>query len=287
MIIGLYQDRRRTFGLTWTYSQEGQIYWFNTILFDKHDISKLPSFDPKKLSRRATNYLLLGLSLPILSDVTSHHPLDYLRSLCALLVEFEAYQQVHPSDGSSMSSSLSRARIPVLIRWATHGSTGKGRRTSSATEIGLPLNSGTTDFSDVRSVAGGGGGGSGNIVSPSTSTSTTATTASSSLPANDPELLPGEDYAYLSTPFLPFDPDFHQAFATLCDVLIDSYSRIMALANSPLDCNQAVADMFTKVDAKIRKLIIGGLVKDFEDASRTAVKVELTGVGKVVLGGLR
>ncbi len=252
------------------------MYWFNTLLFDKQDISKLPCFDPRKNARRATNYLLLGLSLPTLSDLTSQNPADYLRTLLALLTEFESYQQVHPSDGSSTSSSLSRGRIPNMFRRATHVSTGKGRRASSATEIGLPLNSGGGgggEISDVRSAAG--------------TIASTASATASSLPANDPELLPGEEYAYLSTPFLPFDPDFHETFATLCDVLIDSYTRIMTLANTPLVCTPAVADLFAKADGKIRKLIVGGIVNNLEEASRSGIKAELGGISKVVLGGLK
>ncbi|KAI9746965.1 MAG: hypothetical protein M1815_004795 [Lichina confinis] len=260
-------------------AQEGHIFWFNTILFNKQDLSRLPSFDPKKLSRRATNYLLLGLSLPMLSDITSHNPLDYLRSLNSLLTEFDAYQQVHPSDGST-SSSLSRARIPHMFRRATHVSTGKGRRASSATEIGLPLNSGAPaggDMSDVRSIAG-------NSSISSTGTTMTSTTIAASLPANDPEL---DDYTYLSTPFLPFDPDFHETFATVCDVLIDCYTRVINVASSPVVCTPAVADMFSKVDGKIRKIVIGGIIKDFEDTSRSSIRAEVNGVGKVVFGGLR
>lgn len=44
--------------------------------------------------------------------------------------------------------------------------------------------------------------------------------------------------------------------------------------------------MFTKTDAKIRKVMVGGIIRDFETASRDIVKRELNGVQKVVLGGL-
>lgn len=233
-------------------------------------MSKLSSFEPKKLSRRATNYFLLGLSLPTLSEISSHNPLEYLRSLHALLAEFDAYQQVHPADGSS-ASSLSRARIPSMFKRAAHVSSGKGRRASSATEIGLPMGS-ASDPSDLRSLTG--------------SIASAASSSASSLPANDHELVPGEGYVYLSTPFLPFDPDFNETFTTLCDVLIDCYTRVMNLASTPLVCPQPVGDIFAKADAKIRKIIIGGIVKDFEEASRSGAKAEIGGVGKVVLGGL-
>ncbi|KAI9805045.1 MAG: hypothetical protein M1826_004792 [Phylliscum demangeonii] len=252
-------------------AHDGRLYWFNTLYFDKQDLSKMSSFDSKKLARRATNYFLLGLSIPSLSEISSQNPLDYLRSLYALLVEFDAYQQMHPADGSS-GSSLSRARIPSMFKRATHGASGKGRRASSATEIGLPIGTGA-DPSEIRSMAGG--------------IASTASSGVSSIPANDHELVgAGEGYAYLSTPFLPFDPDFFETFTTLCEVLVDCYTRVMTLANTPLMCPQPVGDIFAKADAKIRKIIIAGIVKDFEEASRSGVKAELGGVGKVVFGGL-
>src|SRR5271165_2598967 len=89
------------------YRHEGRVYWFNTLLFNKQDLARMPSFDSRKLARRATNYLLLGLSLPTILDLNSSTPSDFLRTLNALLAEFEAFQQIHPPDGTS-SSSLSR-----------------------------------------------------------------------------------------------------------------------------------------------------------------------------------
>lgn len=100
------------------------------------------------------------------------------------------------------------------------------------------------------------------------------------------DLLPGEEYTHLLTPSLPFDPDFYETFATLCDVLIDCYTRIMSLVASPRDCTPVIAEMFTKADARVRKIIVQGVVKEFEDSSRAGVKSEVAGVGRVVLGGL-
>jgi len=224
----------------------------------------MPYFDTRKLARRATNYLLLGVSLPTILDLNSSNAMEFLRSLNALLAEFESYQQAHPPDGST--GSLSRARIPQMFKRAA-SSTGKGRRTSSTADIGLPLGSET----DLKSMAGGAS--SGGI-------------ATASFPSNDSDLLPGEEYSLLLTPSLPFDPDFYQTFATLCDVLIDCYTRLMSLLPSPRDCNPLIAEMFTKADVRIRKIIIQGVVKEFEDSSRAGVKSEVAGIGKVVLGGL-
>lgn len=223
----------------------------------------MPYFDNRKLARRATNYLLLGLSLPTVLDLNASTSLEFLKTLNALLAEFESYQQIHPPDGSS---SLSRGRFPQMFKRAT-GTGSKGRRTSSAAEIGLPMGN---DSSDSKSMGGNSSGAS------------SATT----VPIGETDLLPGEEYTYLLTPSLPFDPDFYETFATLCDVLIDCYTKLMSLVSSPRECNPTMAEMFTKADARVRKIIVQGVVKEFEDSSRVGVKSEVAGVGRVVLGGL-
>ncbi|KAI1466184.1 uncharacterized protein F4812DRAFT_99393 [Daldinia caldariorum] len=244
-------------------AHEGRIYWFNTLLFDKPDLARMPYFDSRKLAHRATNYLLLGLSLPAVIDLNSGTPLEFLRSLNTLLAEFESYQQIHTENGVN-TSSLSRARIPNMFR---RGPGGKGRRQSGANDLYTDTsNNGLASGSAVNSmptnVINFGLGGEGN------------------------DLVPGEEYTHLLTPNLPFDPDFFETFATLCDVLIDCYSRLMSLLPTPKDCTPIIAELFTKADAKVRKMIIQGVVKEFEDSSRTGLKQELASVGKVVLGGL-
>jgi hypothetical protein len=243
------------------FSHEGRVYWFNTLLFNKPDLQRMPYFDTRKLARRATNYLLLGLSIPTVVDLSSQTALEFLKTLNALLSEFESYQQIHPLDGSS---SLSRRGFPQMFKRATTGGN-KGRRTSSAAEIGLPMGN---DSSGLKSVNGSGAGEGG------------------SFPMGETDLLPGEEYTHLLTPSLPFDPDFYETFATLCDVLIDCYTKLMSLVASPRECSPIVAEMFTKADARVRKIIVQGVVKEFEDSSRGGVKSEVAGVGKVVLGGL-
>ena len=265
-------------------AHEGRVYWFNTLLFNKPDLQRLTYLDPKKLSRRATNFLLLGLSLPTILDLNASNVIDYLRALNALFMEFDTYQQIHPADGSS-ASSLSRARLPAMFKRAAHSSAalGKGRRTSSATEIGLPMGSSSIssdhDLSTMNSTTA-------SLASSSTANTTPSIASSFPTSLMDQDLLPGEEYTYLLTPSLPFDPDFYEIFATLCDVLIDCYARVLSLVSSPAACAAGVGEMFTKVDGRIRKIIVGGVVKDFEEASRGGVKSEVAGVGRVVLGGL-
>ncbi|PYH29600.1 uncharacterized protein BO87DRAFT_177699 [Aspergillus neoniger CBS 115656] len=248
-------------------AHEGRIYWFNTVHFSRTDISRLPYFEPRKLARRAINYLLLGLSLPPILDVSTT-PVEFLRALSTLLIEFEAFQQVHPPDGTS-SSTLTRARIPQMFKRAAHAGT-KARRTSSATEIGLPIQS--SDPSDLKSMA---------------SNSASAAAATVSFPHTEAsELLPGEEYTYLLTPLLPFEPDYFETFVTLCDILIDCYTRLVSLVFTPSVCTVALGEMFSKADAKIRKIMVAGIIREFEDASRHQAKSELNSVGRVVLGGL-
>jgi hypothetical protein len=251
----------------WELSHEGRVYWFNTLLFTKPDLLKFSYFQPAKLARRATNYLLLGFSLPTILDLNSQTATEYLRALNALLVEFEQYQSLHPPDGST-AGSLSRARIPQMFKRTT----GKSRRTSSATDNSLaPVMSGTSSENPLLN----------------TSSSTTSLSSLNAGSAGMPDtLLPTESYTHLLTPSLPFDPDFFETFATLCDVLIDCYTKVTQLINSPEACVGGVGELFAKADARVRKVIVAGVVREFEERCRDGVKSEVAGVGKVVLGGL-
>ncbi|EFQ31439.1 hypothetical protein CGRA01v4_11014 [Colletotrichum graminicola] len=247
-------------------AHEGRVYWFNTILFDKPDLARMPSYESRKLARRATNYLLLGLSLPTIVDLYANTPIEFLRSLNNLLQEFESFQQLH-SEGGSSTSSLSRARLPSMFRRQA----GKSRRSASgANDIGYPA--------DSDPASGGSYGGIGG--------SSSASASVMSFASSDNDLLPGEVYTHLLTPSLPFEPDFYETFATLCEVLIDVYTKILALVPTPRETSTPIAELFAKADAKVRKIIVQGVVKEFEDNSRTHIKTEMGNIGKVVLGGL-
>ncbi|KAK6082734.1 hypothetical protein SCUP234_04058 [Seiridium cupressi] len=243
---------RKAFANPSANSHDGRVYWFNTFLFEKPDLARMPYFDPRRLARRATNYLLLGLSLPTVIDLNSSTPLEFLRSLHTLLTEFESFQQIHTENGTN-ASSLSRARLPQMFR---RGPVGKGRRTSGAGDLGL--------YNETNGSIHSGG-----------ATQTPTSVISFGLGGEGNDLLPGEEYTHLLTPSLPFDPDFFETFATLCDMLIDCYSKLMSLLPSPRDCTPTIAELFTKVDGKVRKIIIQGVVKEFEDTSRAHLKQEV------------
>lgn len=224
-------------------------------MFDKPSQTRTSAAAAQKLARRATNFLLLGLSLPPILDLSST-PLEFLRSFNALLSEYESFQQLHSE--SSSGASLSRARLPQMFR---RGPSGKGRRSSSANDT-YPTE---TD-----------GGLAATAVPPSVVNFAGAET----------ELLPGETYTHLVTPSLPFDPDFHETFATLCDALIECYKKMLELVPTPREFSTPVAEQFAKADTKIRKLIIQGPAKEFEESTRAHLKMELGNINKVVLGGL-
>ena len=56
--------------------------------------------------------------------------------------------------------------------------------------------------------------------------------------------------------------------------------------SSPEKCVPGLAEIFAKTDGRLRKVMVAGIVKEFEDATRAGVKGEVAGIGKVVLGGL-
>lgn len=233
---------------------------------------------PLRLARRTQSLLLLGLSLPFVLDPNRDSLPDYLRAFSALLSEFDSYTTLHPPEGGS-SSALSRARIPQMFKRAPT----KGRRGSSADAL---LTSPHSAQEDPRSA--GSSGSSGLPVS--------ATWTSFPAVTQEHDLLPGEEYQYLLTPSLPFDADYFETFATLCEVLSECYRHITGLLDKQMaDSNEkdgggvnwsGVADLFGKVDAKVKKIILAGLVREFEDASKQGIRSELAGVGKLVLGGL-
>lgn len=271
-------------------SHEGRVYWFNTLLFDKPDLSRMPYFDSRRLARRATNYLLLGLSLPTVIDLNSNTPMEFLRSFNLLLTEFDSFQSLHPETGGA--SALGRARIPNLNVFRRATPSAKARRSSSATNEtlyesdsgGMMTNGSGGSMSGPAGGPSSGGGGAGASILGNGGLGGSASVVS--FGQSEADLLPGEEYVHLLTPSLPFDPDFFETFATLCDVLIDAYTRLLGLLSSPRECNAAVAELFTKADAKVRKIIVQGIVKEFEDTSRNGVRTEVANVGKIVLSGL-
>lgn len=224
---------------------------------ERPDISRMSAANASRFARRATNFLLLGVSLPIVIDLNGTTPLEYLRSLNTLLSEFETFQQLHGENSST--SSLSRARLPQMFRRP-----GARRRSSAATDLA---------YGDNMDAGSGGAG-------------PMASANAAAFAATEADLFPGETYTHLLTPSLPFDPDFHETFATLCDMLIDCYKKLLQLIPSNKECTTPVTEQFAKADTKVRKIILQGSIKEFDDAVRSAAKVEIANLNKIVLSGL-
>ena len=154
---------------------------------------------------------------------------------------------------------------------------GKGRRASGADASSLSISSTGSDDKSGLSFT--------------TMTSASAIVAmgltAAALPeASSDNLLPGEEYQLLTTPNLPFDPDFLSTFSTLCDTLIDVYTKLLSLTADPSEVQPGIGEQFQKADGKIRKLLVQSIVREFEEESRRGVKREIGGLGKVSLGGL-
>lgn len=230
----------------------GHAFHFNTLNYTPSALSAtIPSLQPLKASRRATNYFILGYSLPFLLDLATTSPLDYLRALSGLLQEFESYQSLTGFDSSG--NSLSRGRVGQIFKSAGIGlgnRTGnKARRASTVADTFF-----TSDYLGLpRS-------GSDSVTSPQESLSS--------------PLSPGSnhDFQYLVTPHLPFDPDFAVTFATLCDTLIETYAKLMELVPTLELCSPAVGDAFSKADKAVRKILVANVVREFEETTRAGVK---------------
>jgi hypothetical protein len=243
---------------------EGNMFYFSTFYYTPSNLNtSIPSLNPCKLGKRATAYLALGYSLPLLLDLNSGSPLEYLKALLALLQEFETYQNLaaHHDGGSS---SLSRARVGQMFKTGmglgNRSGMRSGRRSSAAADsiafdaakLGLPA-------------------GNADAISP--------------LEAPSPIAM-GHDFQHLLTPHLPFDPDFSVTFSTLCDTLIETYANLLTLVASPDVCSPAVGDTFAKADKAVRKILVSNVMREFEDSTRQGLKTEVAGLGRLVLGGL-
>lgn len=239
---------------------EGNVFFFSTVHYSPANLQSIPSMHPLKLGRRATNYFVLGYSLPALLDLNSGSPLEYLRSLASLLQEFEQYQNLMGMDSSG--NSLGKGRMQTMFKMANRQH--KPRRSSAAQDAITPLGH---DLLGLPKSAG--------------------SDAASPMETSPSPISPGgHEFQYLVTPHLPFDPDFTQIYSTLCDTLVDTYAKLIDLVSSPDTCSPAVGDWFTKVDKTLRKVLMSGVVQEFAENTKSTAKSEVAGLGKLVLGGL-
>jgi hypothetical protein len=309
---------------------EGDIFYFSMYHLSPSALSHIPSLHPHKLGRRATNYFILGYSLPAILDQNASSPLEYLRALAALLAEFETYQSLSGYDSSG--SSLSRGRVAGMLKsgMSLGNRSGRGRRASTAESLAMsshhsdPRNSNTSNGTSASSST------TTPILASSPSDNTTHSGIDTSEfgilssphhhPSSDltsPIVPLGLEFTHLLTPHLPFEPDFPTVLATLCDTLQDVYTRCSDLVSAHGAALQAaasennnsamsgtgagssdeaisalvaegplIAEAFAKADKGLRKILVGNSVREFEETGRAGVRVEVSGLGKLVMGGL-
>jgi len=65
-------------------------------------------------------------------------------------------------------------------------------------------------------------------------------------------------------------------------ILTEAYEWLAAKLSSPIDCTQNVMVAFQKIDEKIRKNILGWVVKDMDDYCRNEVQLELENLQRFV-----
>ncbi|KAL1302259.1 hypothetical protein AAFC00_002680 [Neodothiora populina] len=232
---------------------EGQIYYLNTMHYTPTNLSHMPSLLPTKISRRATGYYLLGTSIPPVLDIASGSPVEYLAALLAVLTEFDTFQNLENG------SSGTRGRMGQMFKSGMRMRTGR-RSSATSDSIHLP---------DADHNA-----------------STAALDTMPMPPSASYGYHHHPEFAYLRTPSLPFEPDFAVSFASLTDILIDTYDNLMQLIPGPEACTPALNEVFTKADKMVRKILVQNVVQEFGDTTRKEVKSEVAGLGKVVLSGL-
>lgn len=77
--------------MTLTYlrsTHEGKMYWFNTVLLTREELSE--QFNQPSTKKRAYRFAVLAMSLASLFDIQT--PSEYLKALTALMTEYEAFQ---------------------------------------------------------------------------------------------------------------------------------------------------------------------------------------------------
>lgn len=237
---------------------EGDIFYFGTMHYSPAVLQSLPSMQTHKLGRRATNYFLLGYSLPLVLDVNSNTPMEFLRALSGLLAEFETYQTLCGFDASG--NTVKNSRMGGMFKSSIRST--KGRRSSTAiapSDLALDARQaellGLTSHRDPQDLT--------SSINPT-----------------------GHEFSFLMTPNIPFEPDFSTTLGTLCDSLIDTYAKLTELVSGPEHCTPLVGEAFSKADKAIRKILVANVMREFEETTRGGMKSEMAGLGKLTLGGL-
>jgi hypothetical protein len=65
-------------------------------------------------------------------------------------------------------------------------------------------------------------------------------------------------------------------------ILVEAYQRILSVSSSPVDCTGSLVASFQKIDEKIRKNILGWIVKEVDDFCRAELQSELESLERFV-----
>jgi hypothetical protein len=73
-----------------------------------------------------------------------------------------------------------------------------------------------------------------------------------------------------------------QTFCALLSILVEVYQRLLSIIASPLECTQSVMVAFQKIDEKIKKNVLGWVIKEVDEYNRTELQMELDNLEKFV-----
>lgn len=105
----------------------------------------------------------------------------------------------------------------------------------------------------------------------------------------------GEEWIYLQTLLPGWEVDYFEVFVGLCGVLEEVYVKLREMVKEREEgggiggmgvLGMKEVELFGKCDGKVRRLVVGGVVREWEDAVRGGVKREVGGVGREVLMGM-
>ena len=63
---------------------------------------------------------------------------------------------------------------------------------------------------------------------------------------------------------------------------MEAYQHILTVTGTPADCTQSLIAVFQKVDEKIRKYVVGSVVKEVDEFCRAELQFELDSIEKFV-----
>jgi hypothetical protein len=65
-------------------------------------------------------------------------------------------------------------------------------------------------------------------------------------------------------------------------ILVEAYQRLLTIITSPAECTQSLVVTFQKIDEKVKKNVLGWVVKEIDEHSRTEAQTELDNLEKFI-----